>query len=214
MNRQPFLTLARLGQASLSEKKSTFFASAAPVESEEEVQAILLEIRNRYQEANHHVYAYKIGPDEQIQRANDAGEPGGTAGRPCLEAIKKAGLKNTLVVVSRYFGGILLGAGGLTRAYGKAAALAIEAAGIVKKIPAASFCLTFDYTLLGRMESFLSSQNYPIEQKNYSQDISFLCLLPEESKEEISQKLTELAGGRLHIMEIASDRWIRAIHNS
>ena len=208
MSHQSFFTLAKVGQARLTEKKSNFFASAAPVETEEEVQAILSDIRSRRREANHHVYAYTIGPDEQIQRSNDAGEPGGTAGRPCLEAIKKAGLKNTLVVVSRYFGGILLGAGGLTRAYGKAAAMAIEAAEIVEKIPAASFCLTFDYTLLGRIESFFLNENYPIEQKNYSQDISFLCLIPEDSKEKTVQKLTELTGGRLHIMEIATGRWI------
>ena len=135
---QAFLTLAGPAAAELVEKKSRFIGYAAPVADEAAALAFVQEIKARHRDATHNCYAYQAGDNDQFQRSSDDGEPSGTAGRPILEVIRGRGLKNTAVVVTRYFGGILLGTGGLVRAYGAAAKQALEAAVLVRCEPVGS----------------------------------------------------------------------------
>lgn len=206
MAKAEFLTLAQSGQVEWIEKKSRFIGQAAPVETEAQAQAFLQEIRARHHEATHHVYAYQIGPLDEIQRSNDDGEPAGTAGRPVLEAIKKAGVKNVIVVVTRYFGGILLGAGGLTRAYSKTASLVLNACGFARQIPARRLLLTFDYSLVDRVENWLGQHAYVADQKSYGEKIAFSCLVPLPDIDRVEKELAELSGGSLRLDDLGEER--------
>ena len=127
-------TVAEYGSDEFTEKKSKFIGYVKHVETEEEANQFIAEIKSKHWDAKHNVYAYILGENGSTQRSTDDGEPAGTAGRPVLEVIKGENLTNTAVVVTRYFGGVLLGTGGLVRAYGKAAKLAIENAEIVRPV--------------------------------------------------------------------------------
>ena len=131
MPRQSWKTIAEISRVEYEVKKSVFIASCAPVTSGEEATDFLRKIKKEFPDARHHVYAYRAGDETLEQRYSDDGEPSGTAGVPVLEVIKKSDIMNAVVVVTRYFGGILLGAGGLVRAYSAAAKAAIDAAGVV-----------------------------------------------------------------------------------
>jgi uncharacterized YigZ family protein len=199
-----FYSIAALTVAEIQEKKSLFIAYATPVASEEEAQDFITDIKKQHPDARHHVYAYQIGADQQIKRFTDDKEPAGTAGRPVLDAIDKAGLTNTIIVVVRYFGGILLGSGGLTRAYAKVAVLSLARAQIVKKIPAEKYQITFDYTFSGKIESWLEKSAYPIERKIFEQIISFIILVPRDKVQQMHNDLAEItfgAGSTLHLDE-------------
>ncbi|HOQ06313.1 MAG TPA: YigZ family protein, partial [Clostridiales bacterium] len=132
--RKDYLTVSKEAVAEIEEKKSRFIATVRPVSSEQEAQDFINRLKARYWDATHNVYAYYICAGNVVQKFSDDGEPSGTAGLPVLEAIKKTGVQDVAVVVTRYFGGTLLGASGLVRAYGRSAALGIDAAGIVRKM--------------------------------------------------------------------------------
>lgn len=206
--RPEYLTLAQRSMSEFTEKKSRFIGYAAPVESENEAREFLQEIRTLHRSATHNVYAYQIGYNNELQRSNDDGEPAGTGGRPALEAIKKAGLQNSMVVVTRYFGGILLGAPGLVRAYGKSAALALSQAGIIRRIPAEKFLLTFDYALISQLESWFSLKGYKIAEKNFSEIIAYSCLIPENQGAAALKELEDLGRGKINILSLGSDYWL------
>lgn len=208
MSKQAFLTIAHHASGELVEKKSRFIAFAALAADEKEAQDFLAEIKAAHREARHHVYAYIVGPGGQIQRSCDDGEPAGTGGRPVLEAIKNAGLQNTVIMVVRYFGGILLGTGGLSRAYGKSAALALQAAGIMENLPGRKLLLTFDYTLLGVMENWLALRGFEAD-KNFSEIIAFSCLIPENLLEESIGELEAVSQGKVRMMDLGGGYWIK-----
>ncbi len=194
----PILSIAAPAQAELIEKKSRFIANIFPVDTEEAAAAALAQIRRQYKDANHHVYAMQIGSNNQIQRSNDDGEPAGTGGRPILEAIKHQNLQNTLIIVTRYFGGVLLGSGGLVRAYGKSAALAIDAAQIIKLIPGQTWAIHFDYPLIAKIEILLNNQSIQIAEKSYLDKVCFLIKIPTDLAPSIIEQLNNLANGNLH----------------
>ncbi|MGI5892740.1 MAG: YigZ family protein [Bacillota bacterium] len=203
-----FYSIAQKSSAQLQEKKSLFIAYACPVETEDEAQAFIESIKNKHHDAKHHVYAYQIGDDNQIKRYTDDKEPSGTAGKPTLEAIDKSGLKNTAIVVARYFGGILLGSGGLTRAYGKAAAMAIAAAVIVKKIPAKKYQITFDYHYCGKVETWLGKRQYPIEKRLFDQIIAFTILVPYDQESQIKKEFMEITLGTGSLLDLGEEGFI------
>jgi len=118
----------------IDEKKSRFIASVKPVSTEDEAIRFINDLKSKYWDATHNVYAYTIGKNDEVQKFSDDGEPSGTAGKPVLETIKSKGIKNVLVVITRYFGGTLLGAGGLIRAYSESASLGLDKAGIIKVV--------------------------------------------------------------------------------
>ena len=150
-----YRTLAAKGEAELVIQRSRFIGRSFPVESEAAALAILADIRKAHWDASHNCFAYRIGPDGGCARYSDDGEPGGTAGLPMMEVLKSRGLTDLLVVVTRYFGGILLGAGGLVRAYSRSAAAAIQAAGEVEVLPALRYHMAIPYNRYGGLEPLL-----------------------------------------------------------
>src|SRR5699024_5844792 len=150
-----YFTVKKRGSVEINIQKSRFIGYVKRVETEEDAQKFIQEIKKKHHDATHNCSAYMIGEHDQIQKANDDGEPSGTGGIPMLEVLKKQGLKDTAVVVTRYFGGIKLGAGGLIRAYGNTTSQAIQATGIVRRQLMQGFSITVDYALLGKLENVL-----------------------------------------------------------
>ena len=158
-----FTTIETGGTAEYEIQRSRFIAEAAHAATEEEARAFLLSCKKKYYDARHNPSAWVLGAGGERQKSNDDGEPGGTSGNPILEAIKKRGLVDTVVVVTRYFGGIKLGAGGLIRAYGHAAHLALEASSLVRSLQLTRLAVTVDYTLLALVENFVRQEDLRTE---------------------------------------------------
>lgn len=205
MTQKELITVAAYASAEFIEKKSRFIGHVAPAADEKEAQQFLERIRAEHKAANHNCYAWVCGENDSQQRSSDMGEPSGTAGRPILEAIKRSELHNTVVVVTRYFGGILLGAGGLARAYGRGALMAIEAAQKVRKLPGRRCALSFDYGQLGRVETFLQQQNCLVENKLYAEQVCFICLIEQRRLAELEAALADLSNGSLHWQDLGEE---------
>ena len=159
-----YFTVKEHGEHEIVIQKSRFIAHVARVETEEAAQTFIQDIKKEHWNASHNCSAYLIGENNQIQKANDDGEPGGTAGVPMLEVLKKRDLKDTVVVVTRYFGGIKLGAGGLIRAYGKSTSEGINAVGVVERKLMTVMHTKIDYTWLGKIENELRSSVLSIKR--------------------------------------------------
>lgn len=154
-----YRTLASVSEIEYTINKSRFIGLAAPVSGEEEAVGIIADVRQRYREATHNCYAYVCNPDGNLLRFSDDGEPSGTAGKPILEVIRSNCMKNTLVVVTRYFGGILLGAGGLVRAYSHTAALAVKASGTVTMTESIRHVLLLDYQYYNKLKHYIEGSD-------------------------------------------------------
>lgn len=197
--RKNYLTVSGEAAAEMEEKKSRFISSVKPVASENEAQAFVNELRTKYWDATHNVYAYYICGDNELQKFSDDGEPSGTAGMPVLEAIKKAGVQDVAVVVTRYFGGTLLGASGLVRAYGKSASLGIEAAGIVKKLLCVETVISMDYSILGKLQAMAASSGYEIKNTVYTENVRMYVYVPVDEYDSFCAAVTEASNGRAAI---------------
>ena len=206
---QAFLTLAGPAAAELVEKKSRFIGYAAPVVDEAAALAFVQEIKARHRDATHNCYAYQAGDNDQFQRSSDDGEPSGTAGRPILEVIRGRGLKNTAVVVTRYFGGILLGTGGLVRAYGAAAKQALEAAGLVRCEPARLYALAVDYASWQRVEAFLQSSGCEQKRVGFSDRVDVQFAAPLALCEALPKRLSELLGQPSSLLLLDEAAWLQ-----
>lgn len=180
-----YRTILREATDEIIIEKSRFIAYAKPVESEEEAIAFIASIKKKHKDATHNVPAYLIGEQNEIQRYNDDGGPSGTAGVPILEMMKKEDLKNLVVVVTRYFGGIKLGTGGLVRAYTKAAKMAIDASQIIFKSKLTQLIFRVDYNLLGKIEYEIEKNNFIIYSKSYMDYVEIVLLVEAESITEI-----------------------------
>lgn len=168
--------LKSYAETSFAEKKSKFISYVQPVYSEEEALQFLNGIRKKHYDATHNCYAFVLGDSMNIQRSSDDGEPSGTAGVPILEVLKKEQITNSIVIVTRYFGGVLLGAGGLIRAYTEGAAAGIKAAGTVSVRPFAVHSLRMDYPWLSKLQYEISRKDYIIENIEYLQDVTMRVL--------------------------------------
>lgn len=168
-----YKTIDHKSEIEIIEKKSRFIASVVEVTTEEQAQQTLYALRKKYYNATHNCFAYQIGEQDEIQRFSDDGEPQGTAGKPILDVLKGQSIKNTLICVTRYYGGTLLGTGGLVRAYGKAAKEGLRAAGIVEKRRVKLFYLEVPYTLSGKLQYFLNEKGYTVRNVTYLQDVTF-----------------------------------------
>ena len=166
-------TIYKGGNGEIVEKKSRFIAEVHPVTSEEEAMEILEQTRKQYWDARHHCWAYIIGRNPAAERMSDDGEPAGTAGKPILEVIRGRELTNVLVIVTRYFGGIKLGAGGLVRAYSKSVLEAIEASEIIEVEYYDVYNITFDYSDLKDIEREIRNSKLTIIQKDFGEKISY-----------------------------------------
>lgn len=194
-----YKTVHETAESEFMEKKSTFIGACKRVFSEEEAKSFIGEIKEKYKDARHHVYAYTVGEDGLLQRYSDDGEPQGTGGIPMLEVIKKNQLKNTCVVVTRYFGGILLGAGGLTRAYVKGASLAIEASGIVERVEGYTLTLHAPYDLAGKIEHLLKEKELFIQNIAYTEEVQIIVPVLAEQKELFTNEIINLTANRVKI---------------
>ena len=173
-------------------KKSVFISHVKHVETEESAREFLQEIKKKYFDATHNCSAWILGENGDKQKSNDDGEPGGTAGNPILDAIKKNELTNIAVLVTRYFGGIKLGAGGLIRAYSHTAALGIAAAKIVQMTAFKKISVTIEYPLLAQVENFLRNKKICVENSEYAVDVTINILLEPAEVENFLADLTEL----------------------
>ncbi len=168
-----YKTISHDSEAMIIEKKSKFIATVYKVESVEEADAYMTQLRKKYYDATHNCYAYQIGEHDEYQKSSDDGEPQGTAGKPILEVLKGEGIKNTLICVTRYFGGTLLGTGGLVRAYGKAAKEGLLAAEIIEKKRIYLYSIKMPYTLVGKVQYLLGEKSYVIRETTYLEDVTF-----------------------------------------
>lgn len=191
-----YLTIKDEVSSEFEEKKSTFIGHAKRVYEEEDAKAFIDKIRGEHKEATHNVYAYIIGENMGIQRYTDDGEPQGTAGVPVLDVIKKNGVTNTVVVVTRYFGGILLGKGGLVRAYSKGAAQAIKEAGIVERVQGVALHIFIDYDLLGKVQYSCGQNSWHIEDTIYTDKVEIIILCTCEIMESIKQEIVQVTSGK------------------
>ena len=191
-----YITIRDYGEDRFIEKKSEFIGYAKRVENEEEAKAFVNEIKSMHKQARHNCWAYVIGENMGIQRYSDDGEPQGTAGIPILEVIKKNDLTDCAVVVTRYFGGILLGASGLTRAYTKGAVIAINAAGTVEKVLGLRIAIDVDYDLYGKIQYICGENNWHIEDAEFTDKVKVYILSEKEKAEDIKSKIIELTNGK------------------
>ncbi|SFE70707.1 YigZ family protein [Peptostreptococcus sp. D1] len=194
-----FKTLNSYGSDEYIVEKSRFIGHAKPVQTEEEAREFIDKIKQNYKDATHNVWAYTIGQSMNIQRYSDDGEPQGTAGIPTLELIKKEDLRNVVVVVTRYFGGIKLGAGGLVRAYTKGAKLGLDAAKIVEKRPFVSVEVELEYTLLGKIQNELSNNNYFVKEIEYADKVKINVFCESEKTEGLNKMILELTNANARV---------------
>ncbi|MDO5100437.1 MAG: YigZ family protein [Eubacteriales bacterium] len=196
------------GQAELVEKKSRFIAYVFAVRHEEEAQTILAAHRKEYWDARHHCYAYILDGANPVMRFSDDGEPSGTAGKPILEVMQHAEVENTLVIVTRYFGGVLLGAGGLVRAYTKATVLGLEAAVLATVAEGRSGLLVCDYEQSGKLQYHLAEQQIQITDTEYGQEVTYHLLFLPDQEEGLHALVAELTGGSRSIQEEKDCRFL------
>ena len=194
-----YITVRNFGEDSFEEKKSEFIGYCKRVENEEEAKEFVNEIKNKHKQARHNCYAYIIGENMGIQRYSDDGEPQGTAGIPILEVMKKNEVKDCAVVVTRYFGGVLLGTGGLTRAYTKGAAIAIKSAGIVEKVDGVEIIIKIDYDLLGKIQYVCGQNQWHIEDSVYSDKVEIHILAEKSVAQVIEKNFIEETNGKAEI---------------
>lgn len=202
-----YKTVQSEARAEIEEKKSRFIATVKPVTTEEEAVEFINSLKSQYWDASHNVYAYIIGGEGTAQRYSDDGEPSGTAGIPVLEVIRHMGVQDVVVVVTRYFGGTLLGAAGLVRTYGKAAAAGLEAAKVIKRQLCAEVKIIIEYTLFGKVQNYIIQEGYPIKNTVYEQDVEMTVYVGVDRVESFMEAMTEATNARC-IMEVEDKSYI------
>ncbi|MBC1667073.1 YigZ family protein [Listeria welshimeri] len=196
-----YLTIQSDGKHEIIIEKSRFICHIMRVTTESEAQTFIQTIKKEHRDATHNCSAYIIGENDQFQKAHDDGEPSGTAGVPMLEVLKKKKLKNIAVVVTRYFGGTKLGAGGLVRAYGSAVSETIQTIGIVECTLATIIKCSFAYSLVGKIENALEQKNYQINDKEFTDKVVFHVFVDNDDIPHFRKWITEMATGQLELTE-------------
>ncbi|EGA89229.1 hypothetical protein GPDM_11120 [Planococcus donghaensis MPA1U2] len=202
--RENYTTVGDFGSAEILIQKSRFIGHAARAETEQQAIEFIDSIKLLHKTATHNCSAYLIGEHDSIQKANDDGEPSGTAGFPMLEVLKKQGLKDTVVVVTRYYGGIKLGSGGLIRAYGKAVSAALTNAGIVDRRLHYLMKTSIDYTWLGKLENEIRQSPFPLDHLEYTEGVDMYIHVPVEKETEFIEWINGLTNGQAHISIVDS----------
>lgn len=195
----PYKIVYRSGSGEYIEKKSRFIASVAPAASEEEAVAFIESVRKKYYDARHNCPAFIIGRNKELTRCSDDGEPSGTAGKPILEVMLGEDVTNTVIVVTRYFGGTLLGTGGLVRAYTQAAKAGLEDAGIATMRYGTEMTLETYYTDVGKIQYLLEKEQIEIKESRYTDKVEFDILLPTEYIQAVQKELIQLTSARVGI---------------
>lgn len=195
-----YLTVKGYGEHEINIQRSRFITYIDRATTEEEAQQFIEKIKKKHWDATHNCSAYLIGENDEIQKANDDGEPSGTAGVPILEVLKKRRLKDTVVVVTRYFGGIKLGAGGLIRAYGGATSEGLNAVGIVERKLMQVIHTTIDYHWLGKVENELRQSPYILKEINYLEQVEVQAYVKKEDTDQFVDWMTNLTSGQASIV--------------
>lgn len=197
--RKDYHTIQGYGESELIIQKSRFLTYVSRAETEQQAQDFINNIKEKHKSANHNCSAYIIGEHDNIQKANDDGEPSGTAGVPMLEVLKKQGLQDTVVVVTRYFGGIKLGGGGLIRAYGKATTEGIDAAKVVERKLHHLMKISIDYTWLGKVENEVRNSVYPLKEINYADLVEVMVFTKADEEETFINWMAEMTNGQAKV---------------
>lgn len=204
-----YLTVARTATAEVEVKRSRFQCHAERVSTEEEARAVVEQVRRRHWEARHHCSAFVLGPDADVQRSSDDGEPSGTAGAPMLEVLRGREVSDVVVVVTRWFGGVLLGAGGLVRAYSDAVRAGLDAAGTVERRLLRLYDVAVDHADAGRLENDLRSRGVGVLGVDYADRATLHLALPAGSTEALPRMVAELTGGGVEASP-AGTAWVDA----
>lgn len=197
--REPYRMVLEGGQAELVEKKSRFIANVRPVESEAEAVAFIDEMKKKYWDARHNCSAFVIGTKAELTRCSDDGEPSGTAGRPMLEVLLGEGVRNVAVVVTRYFGGVLLGTGGLVRAYSGAVQEGLRSSVILTRQSGVRLEIRTDYTDLGKIQYLMGQEQIPTLASDYTDSVYLEALVPVRQLESFCNALTEGTAGKVSL---------------
>ncbi len=197
-----YKTIRQRGSDEVVITRSRFIGQCCPCHTEEEALAFLSEVRARYRDARHNCYAYIIGANMGIMRYSDDGEPGGTAGLPIIETMKARGVTDACVVVTRYFGGVLLGTGGLTRAYRRGCRIALDAGGVVEMIPSLVFLCEVAYPLWDRLGHALGSLPAEIVDTSYDTAVQVTLRVRSKDAESVKAEIVRLCQGRAEFLDI------------
>lgn len=200
--RQAYRVLYEGAVGEITEKKSRFIATFRPVKSEVEAMAFIDELRKKYWDASHNCYAWVIGKNGEEKRSSDDGEPSQTAGKPMLEVLEREKIVNICVVVTRYFGGTLLGTGGLVRAYSGAVKEGLESCTILTVEPAKKISITTDYNGIGKIQYILLQQEMKILESEYTDKVGLIVLVPDEKIVSLEAEITEVTSGKAAIIEL------------
>ncbi|MCQ2437783.1 MAG: YigZ family protein [Clostridia bacterium] len=199
---KPYKTFLKAASDEFIVNKSRFIGYGAPCETEEEALGFLQSIRTKHKDATHNCYAYIIGANKGIMRYSDDGEPGGTAGMPIIEVLKARDVTNCAVVVTRYFGGVLLGAGGLVRAYSQGAAIAVNACGVGVIYPTVRLMMDVQYPMLNKVDFFLKTEPIELENKEFTDVVLYTLLLREKDVEGFCKRLLDYTEGIVEPIEL------------
>ena len=191
--------LKKGGEGYYEEKKSRFLAAAYRISDEQEALAYIEAARKKYWDARHSCYAYVLGGNNELMRFSDDGEPSGTAGKPILDVITGRELTNAVIVVTRYFGGVLLGTGGLVRAYQKASIEALEDAVIAEKKQGKEFSIITDYTGLGKIQYIAANEKVNIMDTLYTDNVNIIIVCDSEKYEAFTKKVIEVTAGKVNM---------------
>ena len=198
---QSYKTVKQYGEGEIEEKKSRFLGKVKPVSAEEEAIAFIESIKKQYWDARHNCYAFIIGENSESIRCSDDGEPSGTAGKPMLEVLQNNGLKNVVAVVTRYFGGTLLGTGGLVRAYTQATQAALEEAQVATMTLMSVLAIKTDYNAVGKIKYMFAQADILVQNEEYGVDVTITIAVPLSEKEAMQKKIVEATNGKASIEE-------------
>ena len=201
-----YLTVARDGEAEIAVKRSRFRCAVRRVADEDAARAVVEEMRKRHWDARHHCSAFVLGPDAGVQRSSDDGEPAGTAGAPMLEVLRGAEVSDTVAVVTRWFGGVLLGAGGLVRAYGDAVLAGLEVAGTLRRELVTEVALDLPHTAAGRVEGELRQRGVDVLDADWGASVRLLLGVPDGQADALAAVVAELTAGTV-TGEVVGSRW-------
>ena len=192
---KPYKSVKQCSEAEYTVNRSRFIGRCFPVESEEAALCLLGDIRKKHWDATHNCFAYRIG-ENAAARFSDDGEPGGTAGLPMMEVLKNRDVTDLCVVVTRYFGGVLLGAGGLVRAYTKGAVIGLDAAKVVVMHPSQTYLLEIDYSQLSRLEHWIKDTPYRLDDRDFAASVTCQITLKSEYSDAFHAEIARLFDGR------------------
>ena len=199
---QPYNTIKQYGEGEIVEKKSRFLGKIKKVETEQEALEFIESTKKQYWDARHNCFAYIIGKKGETVRCSDDGEPSGTAGKPMLEVLQNQELCDVVAVVTRYFGGVLLGTGGLVRAYTQATQEALKEAQVCTMTPMSVIKVRTDYNAIGKIKYVLAQEEIPVINEEYGVDVVVTMAVPLTKKEQIHKKITEVTNGKAVMEEM------------